>query len=281
MLAPREPGGGEPCQLPHHRVGVVRAVDGRPATNVSAPTSAQRSTVSTDTPPSTWIHTSRFAADTSLRTAAIFGSTRSRNFCPPKPGSTVISSTMSTSPSIVAQASIGVAGFSATPARAPLARSSRASRTGACAASTWNVTDSAPASANPGAQRSGSAIIRWMSNGVATALWSDSTTGNPIVRLGTKWLSITSMWMKSALGIRPTSVARLAKSALRMLGVMRTVTATHSIERRRRALCAARRRTSRRCRAGEARAECTGRGRRRAPPAATPGRRAPRAHRRR
>src|SRR5688572_25326084 len=42
----------------------------------------------------------------------------------------------------------------------------------------------------------------------------------PKVRLGTKWLSITSTCTQSALGIRATSAPRAAKSALRMLGVI-------------------------------------------------------------
>ncbi len=54
---------------------------------------------------------------------------------------------MATSSSRSAYASMGVAGVSAIDARAPLARSSRARRIGAAAASTWKVTDSAPASA--------------------------------------------------------------------------------------------------------------------------------------
>ena len=42
----------------------------------------------------------------------------------------------------------------------------------------------------------------------------------PKVRLGTKWLSMTSTCTQSALGIRATSAPSAAKSALRMLGVI-------------------------------------------------------------
>ena len=42
----------------------------------------------------------------------------------------------------------------------------------------------------------------------------------PKVRLGTKWLSITSTCTQSALPIRATSSPSRAKSALRMLGVI-------------------------------------------------------------
>src|SRR5512139_2413821 len=101
------------------------------------------------------------------------------------------------------------------PALAPFARSSRASRTGAVAASTWKVTEEAPASTYPGAQRSGSSIIRWQSSGVSVAFASASTTGMPSVRFGTKWLSMTSTWSQSALETRRASVA---KSEASMLG---------------------------------------------------------------
>ncbi len=46
------------------------------------------------------------------------------------------------------------------PARAPAALIARSVRTGAAAASAWMVTFRAPASAYPGAQRSGSSIMR-------------------------------------------------------------------------------------------------------------------------
>jgi hypothetical protein len=115
---------------------------------------------------------------------------------------------------------MGVAGFSAIDARAPLALISRASLTGAAAASTWKVTEPAPASTYCGAQRSGSSIIRWQSSGVSVARLSDSTTGTPRVRLGTKWLSMTSTWSQSAPSTALASSARRAKSADRMLGLI-------------------------------------------------------------
>src|SRR3954447_21723814 len=118
-----------------------------PATNTSAPASAQRAIVVSSTPPSTCTQTECSPSRTSARARAIFGSTTSRNRCPPKPGSTVISRTMSISGRRSASGSTGVAGLRATPARAPPARNVRARRTGACAASRWNVTLRAPASA--------------------------------------------------------------------------------------------------------------------------------------
>jgi hypothetical protein len=113
-----------------------------------------------------------------------------------------------------------VAGFSAMDARAPSDRSSRASRTGAAAASTWKVTEPAPASAYCGAQRSGSSIMRWQSSGMSVALRSDSTTGRPRVRLGTKWLSMTSTCSQSAPRTASASSESRAKSADRILGLI-------------------------------------------------------------
>src|SRR6476469_7816022 len=105
-------------------------------------------------------------------------------------------------------------------ARAPWDRISRARRTGAFAASTWNVTDPQPASTYARALRSGSSIIRCASSGVSVDRASASTMVGPKVRFGTKWLSITSTCTQSALPIRRTSAPRFAKSALRMLGVI-------------------------------------------------------------
>ena len=53
---------------------------------------------------------------------------------------------------------------------------------------------------------------------------SDSTTGSPRVRLGTKWLSITSTCSPSALGTDSMAACRLAKSADSRLGRMRGAT---------------------------------------------------------
>ena len=55
---------------------------------------------------------------------------------------------------------------------------------------------------------------------MSVALLSASTIVGPNVRLGTKWLSITSTCTQSALPMRPTSSPSLAKSALRMDGVI-------------------------------------------------------------
>jgi hypothetical protein len=47
-----------------------------------------------------------------------------------------------------------------------------------------------------------------------------STTGSPIVRFGTKWLSITSMCSQSAPVTIAASSARRAKSAARIDGAI-------------------------------------------------------------
>ena len=123
-------------------------------------------------------------------------------------------------PAAPRRARSGVAGLSAIAARAPLARISRASRTGARAASTWKVTEPQPASTYSIALLSGSSIIRCASRGTSVRVLSASTIVGPKVRLGTKWLSITSTCTQSALPIRATSSPSRAKSALRMLGVI-------------------------------------------------------------
>ena len=77
----------------------------------------------------------------------IFGIVSGMNDCPPKPGSTVMTRIWSKSSSRSNSPSTGVAGLTATPARAPIDRRRRASATGSVAASRWNVTDAAPSSA--------------------------------------------------------------------------------------------------------------------------------------
>ena len=68
-----------------------------PATKESTPASAQRSMVSTETPPSICNQMSPPSRSSNCRVRAILGRQRSRNFCPPKPGSTVMINTMSSS----------------------------------------------------------------------------------------------------------------------------------------------------------------------------------------
>ena len=65
-------------------------------------------------------------------------------------------------------------------------------------ASGWNEITSAPASAKAGTSGSTGETMRWQSNGCLLCARSAFTTIGPIVRLGTKWLSITSTWIQSA-----------------------------------------------------------------------------------
>ena len=65
------------------------------------------------------------------------------------------------------------------------------------------------------------------------ALASASTIVGPKVRLGTKWLSMTSTCTQSALPIRATSSPSRAKSADRMLGVIWMPTAVSLVSVRR------------------------------------------------
>ena len=116
--------------------------------------------VSSWTPPSTWSQISAPRLATRERARRSFGSTMSRKCWPPKPGSTVISSSMSISGSRSSYGSTAVPGLTASPARAPAARMAPSVRTGARVASAWMVTLRAPASAYSGAHRSGSSIIR-------------------------------------------------------------------------------------------------------------------------
>src|SRR6185312_8053973 len=91
-------------------------------------------------------------------------------------------------------------------------------------ASGWNESVSAPASTKAGISGSTGVTIRWTSNSFLLCLRSAFTTTGPIVRLGTKWLSITSTWIQSApaASIASTSAPRAEKSALRIDGAMRT-----------------------------------------------------------
>ena len=103
----------------------------------------------------------------------------------------------------------------------------RLDRAGSCGggagpASGWTVMMSAPASANASRKVSTGEIIRWTSNGFCVCGRSAFTTAGPMVRLGTKWPSITSMWIQSApaSSIARTSSPSLAKSADRIEGAM-------------------------------------------------------------
>jgi hypothetical protein len=111
----------------------------------------------------------------------------------------------------------GVFGLTARPAARPLAWIF--SSVGAicfAATSTWNVTESQPASRNSSMNFSGSLIIRWASSGSFVRFRIPAIIFGPNVRFGTKWPSITSMWNAvGALLLGP----RTAYSHVRVVGV--------------------------------------------------------------
>src|SRR3989449_254269 len=169
-----------------------------PDTRMSAPASATTGAVSTLIPPSTWISTARCSSSTYFRAARIFGKTSARNACPENPGWTVMTSSRSTSPRYGTLFSNGVAGFRTTPGRIPASRIARIVARTSWSLSTWTVRSSTPASTKAFTKSCGCVTIRWASNGTLVRGRIDLTMAGPIVRLGTKWPSITSMWSRSA-----------------------------------------------------------------------------------
>ena len=87
------------------------------------------------------------------------------NDWPPKPGSTVMTSTMSSSSAYGSRADSGVPGLTASPAARPASRIARSVGAIGSSISTWNVIESQPASRYSSMKRPGSLIIRWASNG--------------------------------------------------------------------------------------------------------------------
>ncbi len=151
------------------------------------------------------------------------GTTASMNFCPVKPGWTVISSTMSRSASTGRTTSSGESGLTATAAFFPSARMRATVFGRSGTASTWTLMRSAPARAKSSRKRSGSTIIRWRSSGICVHLRIAFTTAGPMVMLGTNWPSMTSTCSMSAPAASTafTSSPRRAKSAARIDGAIR------------------------------------------------------------
>ncbi len=108
------------------------------------------------------------------------------NDCPPKPGFTDISSTMSILSSTWSSQFNGEAGFSTMPGLQPCSRISPIVRSTCSLASGWKVIHVAPALAKSGTMRSTGFTIRCTSIGaVMPAFLSASHTSGPIVRFGT------------------------------------------------------------------------------------------------
>src|SRR5262249_47020899 len=114
----------------------------------------------------------------------------------------------------------GVAGLMATLARLPNTLMRCTVRCGWLLPSQWTRNASEPASVNASRNTSGSEIIRWISNGKRVTRRSDAMIGAPSAMFGTKWPSMTSMWMRSApaCSASPTCLPKWAKSAARMEG---------------------------------------------------------------
>ena len=119
-----------------------------PATSTSHPAAFTSGAVFASMPPSHSSAQERPRSVIQARIVSIFGSISAMNFCPPKPGSTVITSTMSSVSSHGSTASAAVAGLSATAAIFPAALISAMAAVifSGVSASACTVTRSAPAS---------------------------------------------------------------------------------------------------------------------------------------
>ncbi|MBS1162792.1 MAG: hypothetical protein H6R03_688 [Burkholderiaceae bacterium] len=107
------------------------------------------------------------------------------NDWPPKPGLTLISSTMSSLSSTWSIHSSGVAGLNTSPALQPESRIRPSVRSTWRDASGWKVITSAPALANIGTRLSTGSTIRCTSIGTFTCGRIASHTSGPMVRFGT------------------------------------------------------------------------------------------------
>ena len=96
-------------------------------------------------------------------------------------------------------------------------------RKGGMSASRWTESRSAPALAKASTYRPGFSTIRWTSRNRSVCLRMDSTTGTPMVMLGTNMPSITSTWSQSAEDTRRISRSRLQKSADKMEGAILSI----------------------------------------------------------
>ena len=115
-----------------------------------------------------------------------------RSLCPPAPGSTVITSATSIAESAARNGSIGVPGFTLSPALSPRARIALAAAIGSATVSMCTIRWLAPAVAKASRNRRGSTIIKCTSRGSRVSRRIASTTIGPKVRLGTNCPSIMS-----------------------------------------------------------------------------------------
>src|SRR5918997_5060264 len=118
-----------------------------------------------------------------------------------------------------------VVGFRATPASQPPSRIISRVRCRCVTASDCTEMLTTPALMNGRMRLSGLSTMRWASTGILMASTSEAATTGPMVKLGTKWLSIASKWTSSAppLSARRTSSASSAKSAASIEGAPTTL----------------------------------------------------------
>ena len=180
------------------------------------------------------------------------------NACPPQPGLTLITSSRSIWSRYGSTVSTGVGGFSTRPTPTSRARSSSNSGRGS-PSSTCTMQRSAPASAKSASSTPGLSTMRWQSRNRSVCARSDFTTGGPMVRLGTKWPSITSTCRRSATSAHPLDVGRRA-GEVGGQDRRRQLHHGHAIGTRLSRCAAARGRTCRRCRRPAAAAARRGRG---------------------
>ena len=197
-----------------------------PTTRTSAASPPHSSADWRLTPPSTWTWPAGIPSGRPrkiLCAGRILVAASFMNDCPPKPGSTVMTITMSSNSRYGSRAESGVAGLIARPACRPAFRILSNVGSIGSSTSTWKVIESQPASMNWSMYRPGSEIMRWASKGCLPMRRRRLINPGPKVMFGTKWPSMTSRWRRSApdLSAFRESRARFERSASRMLALTR------------------------------------------------------------
>jgi len=163
-----------------------------PLTKTSAPAPATAPMLSTLIPPSTSSSAARPFWIINPRISRNFGKDFRDQFLAPEPGVYAHDQNQIRIIESRLTRQTGVEGFRETPARSPSLRISVRVRWRWTTASTCTVRISAPAAANSARKSSGPSIIRWTSRGRPVQRRIALTTGGPMVKLGTKWPSMTS-----------------------------------------------------------------------------------------
>ncbi len=194
-----------------------------PATSTSTPAPAMRPAFSSVTPPSISTRQESPRRTTSFFASSALASVRSINFCPPKPGYTLITRNISHSSSAGAAAEKGVSGLMTAPHFTPAARMALS----VCArfsphASACTVMYPAPASAKSAILAAGFTTMRCTSSGSDVCRLTAATICEPKVMRGTNEPSMMSQWIMSAPHFSSFSTAAptAAKSADRIDGAI-------------------------------------------------------------